>query len=271
MSRSRGFCFTINNPNVFDDLELEHIKTLNPVYLIWGRETGENGTPHYQGYVRFQNARSFNSIKALLSRAHLEIQRGTAQEAAEYCKKDGDYTEFGELPQSGAQSTKHKWREVIKLAEEGQIQTIKEEHPGVYFLHHAKLLSLRRRQPEMLEVLTNEWWWGPTGTGKSRRLWSEYPFHYPKNLTKWWDGYDDEEVVAIEEFTPESANFIAHYLKIWSDRYPFSPEIKGSVIKKIRPKKIIVLSNYSPEECFTKDQDLQPIKRRFKVVKFNSL
>jgi hypothetical protein len=70
---------------------------------------------------------------------------------------------------------------------------------------------------------------------------------------------------------PEAGKWLGSFLKIWADRYPFSPEVKGSHMKKIRPKKIIVLSNYTPEEVFTSDQDLLPIKRRFKIVHFNTL
>jgi hypothetical protein len=33
-------------------------------------------------------------------------------------------------------------------------------------------------------------------------------------------------------------------------------------------KEIIVTSNYTPEECFPDSQNLEPILRRFKVVKF---
>lgn len=67
---------------------------------------------------------------------------------------------------------------------------------------------------------------------------------------------------------PEAGKYLGYFIKIWADRYPFSPEIKGSTIKKIRPEKIIVLSNYTIDECFEKVQDREPIKRRFKVVNF---
>lgn len=71
--------------------------------------------------------------------------------------------------------------------------------------------------------------------------------------------------------TPAAGQFLAHYLKIWADRYPFSPEIKGGQLKRIRPKKLIVLSNYTIDECFTNHQDALPLKRRFKVVQFETL
>lgn len=272
MSKSKGFVFTINNPTILDDVELSNLRDEESVvYYVYGKETGESGTPHYQGFVRFKHAIGLRRVSRLLSRAHVEVQRGTNQQAAQYCKKDGDFVEHGTLPQTQGGSTKEMWRNVITWAEDGDIDKIKDEYPHVYFLHKSKILALRSTTPTILDTLTNEWWVGSTGTGKSRKLWSEYPNHYAKGLHKWWDGYSDEEVVAIEEMTPAAGQFLAHYLKIWADRYPFSPEIKGATLKKIRPKKIIVLSNYTIEECFPECQDSLPLRRRFKVVQFETL
>lgn len=272
MSKSRGWCFTINNPTILDDIEIDSI-LLEPtlVYFVRGKECGEEGTPHYQGFVRFQHPVSLGRVKSFLSRAHLEVQRGSSVQAATYCKKDGDFMEHGELPAERGSNTRTMWKEVIALGEEGKLDEIKEKYPQVYFLHKPKILALRLRAPTVLPELTNEWWVGATGTGKSRKLWAEYPNHFAKGLNKWWDGYDNEEIVAIEEMTPAAGQWLAHYLKIWADRYPFSPEIKGSTIKKIRPKKVIVLSNYTIEECFPEAQDSIPLRRRFKVVQFETL
>ena len=82
-------------------------------------------------------------------------------------------------------------------------------------------------------------------------------------LNRWWDNYKDEEVVRIEEVSPDHKEWIGAFMKIWADRSPFNAEIKGAVTM-IRPQKIVVTSNYPPEECF-KVGDLPAIQRRFKV------
>nr|AOV86329.1 putative rep protein [uncultured virus] len=268
-AKSRGWCFTINNPTFGDTLDIEALKHAAR-YVIWGNEVGQdNGTPHFQGFTYFANAVTMARIKQILRRAHLEPQRGTVNQAIEYCKKDGDWEEHGDKPvQGGGNSQRERWRILIKLAEDGEWEQVKHDFPGEWIRYGKRLLELRKRKRHVLDGdLEHEWWYGPTGTGKSKTLWELYPEHYAKELNKWWDGYCDEDVVAIEEWAPKN-ECTASFLKIWADRYPFPAQIKGGTIHGIRPRKIIVLSNYTIEQCFTNEEDREPIKRRFKVKHF---
>jgi len=50
-------------------------------YWIIGREVGESGTPHLQGYVSLRKRRTFVYVRDKLSnRCHLESSRGTARQ-----------------------------------------------------------------------------------------------------------------------------------------------------------------------------------------------
>jgi len=73
--------------------------------------------------------------------------------------------------------------------------------------------------------------------------------------------------VIIEEWSPKN-EVTASALKIWADRYPFTAQIKGGVLQKIRPAKIIVISNYRLSDCFPDARDADPIARRFKEFEF---
>jgi len=270
MSKCRDFVFTINNPGEFDDIDIEQaIK--QATYLCYGIETGESGTRHYQGFVMFSNARHITAIKKILTRAHLEPRRGSIEQAIAYCEKDGDFHEWGERPLS-KRNAKDKWKWVIERAEDGDLLSIKQEEPAIYLRYLSTLRGLKRRRLGVMDgELENEWWYGPTGTGKSRRLHDQYPQHYKKPLNKWWDGYEDEETVGIEEVHPTCGGWLGYFLKIWSDRYPFNAEIKGGTLKNIRPKKLIVTSNYTIQECFPDEQDYKPLQRRFKSTHFDTL
>lgn len=267
--RSRGYCFTINNPTEEDEDCIERLIT-SAQYVCVGSEVGDSDTPHYQGYVYFKEKKSFNQIKNWLPRAHIEQQRGTHKQAIDYCKKDGNFKEWGDMP-VGPEGQGSKFKEALQLARQGKLREIEDKYPAIFLRYHSKLQGLfKPERPVILSDLANEWWYGETGTGKSRELWERFPEHYQKSLNKWWDGYQNEEVVAIEEWSPKN-EITSSFLKIWADRYPFTAKIKGGTLQKIRPKKIIVLSNYTIEECFPNTQDLGPIKRRFKVKHFINL
>ena len=92
-AEARHWCLTINNYTQVD----EAIFNSPPLfkYAIYGREKGENGTPHLQAYVAMWKQTSLAAMKKIFPRAHLEIKRGTVQEAIAYCKKDMDFQEYG--------------------------------------------------------------------------------------------------------------------------------------------------------------------------------
>lgn len=99
-SRAKRWVFTLNNYTDEDQQRLRSIFPSDSVdYLVFGREIGETGTPHLQGYIHFRFRQYLAQAKAVVSqRAHLEVSRGNPTQAADYCKKDGDFEEFGVLP-----------------------------------------------------------------------------------------------------------------------------------------------------------------------------
>ncbi|AYP28704.1 MAG: putative viral replication protein [Cressdnaviricota sp.] len=270
--RSRAWCFTINN---YTPLEFETLKLLQAQYIILGREIGETLTPHIQGYVYFTNAKTRPAVSRMLPRAHLEKRFGSHTQAADYCKKEGDFWEHGEAPvesteasQRGGAATKIAWDKILEHVRRGDTEYVAVNYPKIYIQLKPRLESLHAPTvAPMSGELLHEWWVGKSGTGKSRALWELYPAHYEKPLNKWWDGYKHEDTVAIEEWSPQNVCTTSS-LKRWADRYPFAGEIKGGVMQRLRPKKIIVLSNFRPDQCFVMAEDLEPILRRFTILEF---
>lgn len=123
-------------------------------------------------------------------------------------------------------------------------------------------------KPQPQSELLHEWHWGATGTGKTRGVRERFPDAYLKSNTKWWDGYNGEEVAILDEMTPGTIG--SQHIKLWSDHYPFSAETKGGSVK-IRPKVIIITSNYSIRECYSDSRDYEAIERRFKIHHYPQL
>lgn len=268
MSKARGYCFTINNPTDSDREALEKIECR---YMVLGNEVGEEGTKHIQGYVLFKSPRSFEAIKKLMPRAHIEVQRGTSKQAADYCKKDGDFIERGDPPKEksdGGDMEKRRWEEAFQAAKEGRMEDI----PADIFVKHYRTMKEIRKdymvKPDDADDVTGVWMYGGPGVGKSRAARERYPNAYLKMQNKWWDGYQDEEYVILDDFDSKE---LGHHLKIWADRYSFLAETKGGAIH-IRPKKIVITSNYAPDDPkFGWDAEMVgAIKRRFKVEHFLS-
>jgi len=270
-TRGRRFCFTWNNYPLDAEAQLRSFaERKQAIYLVAGRETGESGTPHLQGYVHLKHPITFTAFKRLLPSMHIERARGTGPENETYCTKDGDFFSIGELPKGGLSEEKSKvWSDVLEAAESGNWTFIKREQPRIWIAFRERLLSMRVPRTNVIDGETqNEWWTGPTGSGKSKLAWEKYgTICYQKMLNKWWDGYDAQPVVVIEEWSPKN-EVTASSLKIWADRYPFTAQIKGGCLQKIRPIKIIVISNYRLDDCFPDERDRLPIVRRFTQRQF---
>nr|WPR18665.1 MAG: replication polyprotein [Chemarfal virus 53] len=263
--RSLGWCFTLNN---YSEEEYQRCIDVMCQYIIVGKEVGASGTPHLQGYIHYSTSVPMSRVKKDLSqRAHVEKRFGSVLQAVEYCKKEGSFFENGKIKLT----SDNKWKEIVALAEQGQMVQIKEDYPAIYTLHREKLEALNVVTPDLLEGSLQdhfEWWYGPTGTGKSHQIWTKFPEHFDKQINKWWDGYRQEDVVVIEEADPKKCEHMAYFFKRWCDKYPFKAEIKGAHLNYIRPKTIIVTSNYTIQECFPNKEDYEPLKRRFKEVHF---
>ena len=269
MSRSRNFCFTLNN---YSEADFDRLIATECKYLIIGREKGEEGTPHLQGYFSFKDAKTLGGCKIIDPRAHWEICKGLPSQNRAYCIKQGDFTEIGTIPvdpSKKGEGEKRRWEDAFAAVKENRIQDV----PADIKCRHLKSIeyAVAReadsvRKLSNLETLDNQWRWGDPKSGKSEGARAENPDLYLKLVrSKWFDHYNHEPVVLIEDVDPESAKQ-AQYIKTLADVYPVRVEVKGGTMM-IRPKRIIVTSNYHPRDIFS-GIDLEAIERRFDILHF---
>lgn len=269
--RSYGFCFTLNN---YNEEEYNELLSMDCRYVIIGKEVGESGTPHLQGFVQFNSLKTLSGLKKVNGRAHWEATKGSIDQNVAYCSKDGCFEERGIKPLSKkrqGENERERWDLALNCAKEGRW----DEVPTDILVRYGKNLEWAvQKVDQMSRDLSDtevemEWYYGAPGTGKSRKAREENPGAYLKASNKWWDGYVNQEVVIVEDFDKAHA-CMCHHLKIWADRYKFPAEVKGGKID-IRPKKIIVTSNYHPRDIWEDERDYGPILRRFKVIRFDTV
>lgn len=263
-ARHRHFVFTHNN---YADTQLED--TLPCRYIAYSKEVAPStGTPHLQGYVSFENAKTKQAVVKLLPGCHIEVMLGSYEENETYCSKAGMLTERGEKPMSNdnkGRAEKLRWVTILKQAKEGKIDDIDADVQIRYYNTFKAIAMDHMARPEPLQGTCGLWIYGESGTGKSRAVFKSYPDHYIKARNKSWNGYQGQDVVVLDEVCPEDTKWIAQYLKDWADWKPFHADIKYGA-KQLRPKKFIVTSNYTIDEMGFSPGDLPAIKRRYREV-----
>jgi len=195
-SQCAKWTFTLNN---YSDAEVTHLKTFLAnacSYAIFGKEVGENGTAHLQGYFWLLRKRRLSAVKSdVNARAHYEVAKGSSWHNKIYCSKDRDVWEHGICPGKPPQRSRNELAVSYRLAAStgrDAIDAWNEDNMGVaFFSGH----TLRRNFCESAPVpnrpsINVEWIYGAPGVGKSRSAHERFPGGYVKDpRTKWWTGY----------------------------------------------------------------------------------
>lgn len=290
----RSWCFTLYNGGTNESV-IEKLRGSRCAYAVVGAEQCmETGRAHIQGFVHFKSAKTLNAAaRAIGEGAHVERRRGSFKEASDYCKKgtqshdewskdqhtganfgrNAVFLEHGILPMDNNEKGRcgrEAYAGALQLAREGKVEEIGNEYPDIYIRHLQTLTSISYKAKKVLPLEQDckaVFLFGPTGTGKTYWWESRHPFGTYYILTYsdalWWDGYTGEETVIIEEFDHKWEKHIG-MLKTIINRFPMRVQIKGGIIM-IRPKSIIITSNYSPE-CLFIGADSGPIRRRFEII-----
>lgn len=174
--------------------------------------------------------------------------------AADYCMKEDTRVEgpfeFGTKPvrRNKKRDLKALNKEILRL---GPIESCKEGLIDVrkFKLAYASIMLYKLMDTKLSPVpLGSQYHWGATGTGKSlhcRTIFGNNMFVKSNDI--WWDGYEGQETVLIDELGPQQIS--GHHLKIWADHYPFKAAIKGGQLL-IRPLRIVITSNFQLGEVY---------------------
>ncbi len=223
------------------------------------------GKLHVQTYCVFATRRTMRQVSHTFGtlHPHVDVRRGSHQQAIDYVTKadtradPGFSFEFGERGDAEVQHINGHRRDLFELhrlmrAGISLKELINMDPPSCYrmFSNIQKIrllyMPVRTTRSKMYVL------YGSSDTGKSRacdilsRAYSAGGGVYYLDSHKWWDGYDGQRCVVIEEFN----GWIAfETFKKLGDQYPLKVEIKGNMVE-FNSKYIFINSNYKPMEWY---------------------
>lgn len=238
-------------------------------YLI-AEETHKDGAKHLHAYVKFKHS----GIRLSDAPSYFTVsdKSGNYQpcrsckDVIRYCSKEGNYICSFDL--NSYMNGKAKLSvETIKSKSARQALV-----DGDISIHAIKNYNLARSilcEPYEHDDVRGVWIWGDSGVGKSRYARDTYPNPYLKSQNKWFDGYEGQEVILLDDFD-QPGKCLGHYLKIWTDRYACTGEVKGAQVN-LQHKVFVITSNYRISDIFDDDPVLlSALERRFKVIEMTA-
>lgn len=264
--RTRGCCFTWNNyPEQYANI----LTSLAVDYVCYGKEIAPTtGTPHLQGYIHVEHPKTIGGFRRMLPGSHCTLARGTPAQNIDYCSKGGDFYESGIRPQApadGGDLEIDRWTDAISSARLGHFESIP---PDMYVRYYATWRRIHQdympRVPD-LEGPCGIWIYGSAGSGKTLYTSTTYPDAYRKPRNQWWDGYQGESTVILDDVDKYDVA-LGGKLKHWADSYAFVAEVKGGS-RRIRPSRLVVTSQYRIEDIWGDAETQEALGRRFQVVR----
>jgi hypothetical protein len=203
--------------------------------------------------------------------------RGTVEQARAYCTKeetrDPDagfgITEFGDQPVG--QGSRSDLEELAFQLQQGKRGRELFELVPSQFLRNVRGVAVASAFYESERDWDTEvhWYFGTTGSGKSRAAREENEGAYWKSCDDfWWDGYAGQEVVVIDDYRKDFCKF-SQLLRLF-DRYPLRLQVKGGTVSFVA-RKIVVTSPFSPAATWSQrsEEDVNQLLRRItRIVEF---
>jgi len=233
-------------------------------YVVGQLERGLNeGRDHIQAYINYGMGKRLSAIKKYCSKMHIEVCRD-AEYSERYCLKEltrvaGPW-EFGNKPLR--RNNKADWDEIYLLAKKRQFDEIPK---SILVPHYNNLVKIAKDNMSVEDKthLRGIFIHGESGVGKSLLARALFPNKtiFSKSHNKWWDSYNDEQIVIWDDINPTEGAMSATSIKLYCDRYGIKGETKGSGVP-LQHEFFIMTSQYSLEEVFTDEKDYAAIKRR---------
>jgi len=260
------WCFTMNNPTM-EGTELERILKADEKIkgFVFQLEEGENGTPHFQGYLEFKNPQKMSAMKHVFEQnVHASAANGDKESNLKYCTKEEGRKEgpwiWGTCTDKKGQGKRNDLDEFARaVIKAGNItEEIEEMYPGhaMQYRKHAKAIASDHAMREAKKKEMEYWmqmvaaeeagetfesqqqmncklFFGPTAVGKTTMvkkmtLGKGLALYTKAGWNKWFEGYEDEKHMLVDEFTTGFCNNEIENFNTMTNIGVNVQEVKGS-------------------------------------------
>lgn len=235
-------------------------------YAVWQRERcPSTGKLHFQFHTEFFDRLRFPQVQRLLPGAHIERVRDL-HSSRKYAQKDESRVE-GPWFFGSCEERKRKL-DVVSFLKGGTVVELLQEEPHLW----RSVCSLQQVRAMMMPKRSEKTYmfyiFGDTGCGKTTMMkrFGQYMSIYWKDHSKWWTGYEQQDIVVYDEYNNEFAH---NDLLRFGDDTPMFVEYKGGVIN-FSSMMMVFLSNLHPAVTIFSHHDdkiVEALGRRFVVIR----
>lgn len=183
-------------------------------YMIVGDEVGEQGTPHWQGFLRLSRDVRFSCLKASFPQElHWEKCRGSDQQNVDYCSKEKGEDKihtWGELQGQGKRNDLKRGYEAVMKEGKSYDQLFDDEDTFAVAVKYpsgmkSAVLAKKRKDGGAVSEKVITWRAGPAGSGKTHDAYMTHVragrsvFIAPQSWPNFMEGYQGEEVVIFDD------------------------------------------------------------------------
>lgn len=259
----KSWAYTLNN---YTDQDINQLKALECTRHRSCKELGESGTPHLQGTITFGKSTRLTALRKLNPRIHWEPCK-SLEASINYCTKGEIIIDTNNCEQGRRSDLTNA---IDSLKKNLNMYDVVEDHPEVFVKCHKGLEKLQQKLllkkcPKFF-VTEVHVLWGASRTGKSRWCRERHPNLYnvpePINQSLWFDNYDGEEAILLDDFYGWVKY---HTLLQLTDGYPMQLPVKGGFVVRMWTT-VYITSNKPVEEWYPNVEDISALKNRITSI-----
>lgn len=237
--------------------------------FVWQLEQGS--TRHIQGYVELKHPVTWKALRSWWPGAHLEMAKGNRQQNVRYCSKTNTRVKDTSVAFSSAdfltQASQGRRSDLDKASSAvlagKTMREIALSTPKTFVQAYRGLAALRAIAipPRSRSKVTTIHLWGRTGLAKTHgtiqfleldgpKLTTEQYFIWsPKGGANWWDGYDGQDWVLIDDLDAGKIPMVELLRILDTKGLPYKVPVHGGQVNLVAHN-FIVTSNKSIDELY---------------------